>query len=240
MTRLIVDHLSKRWPDGQTALDDISFEAEAGALTVLIGPSGAGKSTLLRIVAGLTRADNGEICGVTEQPVMVFQEDSLWPHLTLLENVSLPLRVLGRIGRTGAEERAKVLLYEWGLADRLDAYPAELSGGQRQRGALARALVSEPKILCLDEVTSGLDPEASAGILDTILRLKTTETIMLMATHQLNFARASADTAIFMERGRLIEKGPNLLSAPQDPRVLRFLCAFDCGSRTIHEPQRSV
>ena len=165
-------------------------------------------------------------------PIVVFQEDSLWPHLTLLDNVSLPLRVTSRMARLDADTRAICLLTEWGLANRLNAFPAELSGGQRQRGALARAMVKQPKILCLDEITTGLDPEVSAGILQSLSRLKGTQTIVLLATHQLNFARAIADYAVFIDHGIVIEQGlaRNVLTRPSQARVSRFLQSFDFSS----------
>jgi ABC-type polar amino acid transport system ATPase subunit len=149
--------------------------------------------------------------------------------MTLLENVSCPLRIMKKVSQVEAERRAINLLEEWGLGRELQNQPAQLSGGQRQRGALARAWLMEPKILALDEVTSGLDPENTAAILKSILALKKTETILLMITHQLNFARAIADQVIFMaEGGRIIEKGTakEVLEQHKDPQVARFVAAF--------------
>jgi len=230
MTPLVLRRVTKQWPNGKFGLRDVSLEAMPSTLTAIIGHSGAGKTTLAKTVAGLIDVDSGELQREPGQPVMVFQEDSLWPHMTLLKNVSCPLHILKKASRAEAEHRAIALLEEWGLGSELQNYPAQLSGGQRQRGALARAWLMEPKILVLDEITSGLDPENTAAILKSILALKSTETILLMVTHQLNFARAIADQVIFMaDGGRVIEKGTakEVLEHPKDPRVARFIAAFD-------------
>ena len=192
MKSLVVERVTKQWP-GKMGLADVSFEAVEGTLTAVIGPSGAGKTTLLKVVAGISSFDSGEVRRGAAQAVMVFQEDSLWPHMTLLDNVTCPLRILQGIGRVDAEQRASELLTDWGLGKELKNYPAELSGGQRQRGALARAWLTNPEILCLDEITSGLDPESTYAILKNILKLKATSTTLLIVTHQLSFARATAD-----------------------------------------------
>lgn len=228
MSTLRLRGVTKHWPQKRVALDNISFEAFPGTLTAIIGPSGSGKTTLLKVIAGITSLDSGEIQRIG-QPVMVFQEDSLWPHLTLLENVSLPLHVLQGMSKLEAKRQATDLLQKWGLGNHLESHPAELSGGQRQRGALARALVKKPKILCLDEVTAGLDPQTAAGILESILLLKNSETILLMVTHQLNYARRAADRVLFLEGGCILEQGSvvEVLSQPQNPRIERFVAAFD-------------
>ena len=219
--------VSKRWPDGHIALADISFALAPGTLTALIGPSGAGKTTVLRLAAGLETPDAGEISNPFGQVGMVFQEPSLWPHLTLVENVSLPLRLTLGVANAVAARRAADVLTSWGLAHRLDAYPAELSGGEQQRGALARACVLEPKVLCLDEVASALDPEAAAAILQSIIQMKKEDSLMLLATHQLGFVVESADQVVFMDGGHVIEIGDaqSLLQAPRHDRVKRFLAA---------------
>ena len=149
--------------------------------------------------------------------------------MTLLENVSSPLRILHQVPRAQAEQRAMELLGEWGLVEELMKYPAELSGGQRQRGALARAWLKNPAILCLDEITSGLDPENTDAILRSVLKLKTTQTIILMVTHQLAFARAAADRALFLDAGHVVAQGParDVLLHPVVPRIQRFVAAFD-------------
>lgn len=222
---LIFDEVSKHWPDGSLSLKDISFTAKPGEITVVIGPSGAGKTTLLRVAAGLTDHDKGRVIRPEGTIGMVFQQPSLWPHLTLLDNVALPLRTVRRIARSEAEERAKTMLCDWGLEDRIKAYPSELSGGQQQRGAVVRTLCLEPKILCLDEITSALDPEITSEILTRILLLKKTSTIVLLGTHQLAFARRGADRILFVDGGRMLEQGAarDLLGNPQEDRVRKFV-----------------
>lgn len=209
------------------ALADVSFAVAPGTLTALIGPSGAGKTTVLRLAAGLDTPDMGEVCNPFGQVGMVFQEPSLWPHLTLVDNVSLPLRLVHGVASAVAAVKATETLASWGLAHRLDAYPAELSGGEQQRGALARACILEPKVLCLDEVASALDPEAAAAILQSIIRMKKEDSLLLLATHQLGFVAESADQVVFMDGGQIVEIGDaqSLLQFPRHDRVKRFLAA---------------
>jgi polar amino acid transport system ATP-binding protein len=224
---LIVQNITKRWRGGVIALEDVAFAAAPGTLTAIIGPSGAGKTALLKVISGLEPHDAGEIKNPFGQPGMVFQDPSLWPHLTLLGNVSIPLRVLKSFSESQANARATEILRAWGLGKRLDAYPAELSGGQQQRGALARACVMEPQVLCLDEVTSALDPETAAEILEMLLDWKRNDTILLMATHQLGFVQERADQVLFLDHGRLIEKGPAsvVLTDPKENRTRTFISA---------------
>jgi ABC-type polar amino acid transport system ATPase subunit len=181
------------------------------------------------VVARLERIDSGEIEDEPQQPAMIFQEDSLWPHMTLLENVAAPLRFVGGSPRRAVLDRASALLERCGLKSKINAYPAQLSGGQKQRGALARALITQPRLLCLDEVTSGLDPESAAQILQTLSELKDRNSIVLMATHQLNYARGSSDQVIFLDNGRLVETGSpaTVLREPVSPRVRQFINAWD-------------
>jgi len=225
---LLVNHISKRWPDGAVALDEITFGSELGQLTAIIGPSGAGKSTLLRVIAGLDSYQGGSVANPYGQPGMVFQEPSLWPHLSLLNNVGLALRILKKVSAKEAERRATDVLVSWGLGSRLQAHPADLSGGEQQRGALARACVLEPQLLCLDEITGFLDPETTRTILGTLLQWKTKRTIMLLVTHHLGFARASADQVLFLDAGRIVESGPpeTILENPKMERTTKFVSAF--------------
>jgi polar amino acid transport system ATP-binding protein len=222
---LIFEEVSKRWPDGTISLDRVSFTAKPGEITAIIGPSGAGKTTLLRVAAGLTQYDEGRVEYPKGSAGMVFQQPSLWPHLTLLENVALPLRIARSMARSAAEDRAAEALRVWGLEDRLMAYPSELSGGQQQRGAVVRTLCLEPKILCLDEITSALDPEITSEILTHILLLKKTSAIVLLGTHQLAFARQGADWILFVDEGRVVEQGTAeaILGNPKHERVKGFV-----------------
>lgn len=225
MTMLTVENLTKRWPDGGLALQDISFNASPGQIVAMIGPSGAGKTTLLRVIAGLEPFQEGKVERSSGAVGLVFQQPSLWPHLTLLENVALPLRLTRGFQREESRRLAAAELARWGLAHRCDAYPSGLSGGEQQRGAIVRTLILKPEILCLDEITSSLDPEITCEILLQVLTLKDTETIVLLSTHQLAFARQSADHVLFLEGGRIGEQGPpaSVLDDPKEPRTRQFV-----------------
>jgi polar amino acid transport system ATP-binding protein len=205
----------------------------------LIGASGAGKSTLLRcinlleeIVAGRIWVEGLEITdrGVNVDRVrrgigIVFQAFNLFPHMTVLRNITLaPRKVLG-MSRDLAEARADELLDRFGLADKRDEYPDRLSGGQQQRAAIVRALAMKPDLLLLDEVTSALDPELVAEVLDVIRELAGEGMTMVIATHEMGFARDVADRICFLDEGVILEQGPPsvLLSAPTEPRTQRFL-----------------
>jgi len=222
---LSVEGLTKRWPDGSLALQDISFTASPGQIVALIGPSGAGKTTLLRVIAGLEPYHEGKLDGLAGAVGMVFQQPSLWPHLTLLENVALPMQVMGGVQRVEARWLAAASLSCWGLASRINAYPSALSGGEQQRGAIVRTLMLKPEVLCLDEITSALDPEITSEILLQILELKETETTVLLSTHQLAFARKSADLLLFMDGGRIFEQGSpaSVLDDPKEHRTRQFV-----------------
>ena len=209
------------------------------AAVALIGGSGSGKSTLLRCVDLLEEIDDGDVlldgAVVTDpsvEPVavrrrlgMVFQAFNLFPHLTALQNVVLaPVRAHG-IARGEAEARARELLARFGLAGREDEHPDRLSGGQQQRVAIARALVTRPRALLLDEVTSALDPELVGEVLDTIRELKHEGMTMLIATHEMGFAREVADEVCFLHDGLILERGEpeRIFSAPERPETQRFL-----------------
>ncbi len=220
-------------------LDGIDLDVAAGEVVCLIGASGSGKSTLLRCVDLLERTDDGDIyLGETEltDPTidedsararigMVFQAYNLFPHLTVLGNLTIgPRRVRG-LGRAEAERRALGLLDRVGLAEKAKAYPGSLSGGQQQRVALARAVAMDPELLLLDEVTSALDPLLVAEVLDVIRELKDEGRTIVMATHEMDFARECADRIVFLSEGRIVESAPpeQLFTAPQDPRTAEFL-----------------
>ena len=205
----------------------------------LIGASGSGKSTLLRCVNLLEPIASGRIVvggeeitarGVDVDVVrrgigIVFQSFNLFPHMTVLENVTLAPRKARGLSRSEADTDATRLLERFGLADKRDEYPDRLSGGQQQRVAIARALAMEPQLLLLDEVTSALDPELVAEVLDVIRELAEGGMTMLIATHEMGFARDSADRVCFLDAGRILEEGPpeQLFGAPREERTQQFL-----------------
>lgn len=218
---LRVEHVSKRL-GGKLILDDCSLTVRRGELMVLIGPSGAGKSTLLQCIDCLIPPDSGEIwlegerlerddrrrlCDFRAQVGMIFQDFNLFDHLTAEENVAIALRKVRGMSRKEARARALDELARVGLARRALLYPAQLSGGQKQRVAIARALAMDPKVMLLDEPTSALDPELVGEVLAVIRDLAAGGMTMVMATHQMDFARALATEILFMERGRIIERG---------------------------------
>jgi polar amino acid transport system ATP-binding protein len=220
-------------------LDNFDLDVEAGQCVVLIGASGSGKSTLLRCVNLLETVDDGviELDGedITDPRVdadrirsgigIVFQSYNLFPHLSVLDNVTLaPIRVHG-IPKAEARNRALAMLDRVGLADKATARPDNLSGGQQQRAAIARALVNNPKLMLLDEVTSALDPELVGEVLDLLRELKSDGITMLICTHEMTFARQVADQVCFLDQGRLLESGPpsQVLGQPREPRTQEFL-----------------
>lgn len=220
-------------------LDDISLELDSVHSLVLIGPSGGGKSTLLRIMAGLEKADggflelNGERIDFEEKALechrrrtgVVFQAFNLFPHLTALENIMLPLEKVHGYGRAQAEETAIEALRRFRLKDHAHKKPAELSGGQMQRVAIARAIAIKPRLLLFDEPTSALDPEMTAEVLDVIEELKKEGRDFVLVTHEMGFARVAADCVAFLSEGRLQEHGPaeQILNAPQTSGCREFL-----------------
>jgi len=205
----------------------------------LIGASGSGKSTLLRCVNLLEPIASGRIVvggeeitarGVDVDVVrrgigIVFQSFNLFPHMTVLENVTLAPRKARGLSRSEADTDATRLLERFGLADKRDEYPDRLSGGQQQRVAIARALAMEPQLLLLDEVTSALDPELVAEVLDVIRELAAGGMTMLIATHEMGFARDVAHRVCFLDAGRILEEGPpeQLFGAPREERTRQFL-----------------
>jgi polar amino acid transport system ATP-binding protein len=220
-------------------LRSIDIEVAEGKVVALIGGSGSGKSTLLRcinllevVTDGVIRLDGEDITDprvdadqVRRRIGVVFQAYNLFPHMTALRNVSLAPRVVGKLGRTEAEARARELLRRVGLAEKADSYPDRLSGGQQQRTAIARALANDPRLLLLDEVTSALDPELVGEVLDLIKDLKTQGMTIVMATHEMGFAREVADVVCFLDQGVVAESGPpeQVLGDPRSPRLRQFL-----------------
>jgi polar amino acid transport system ATP-binding protein len=220
-------------------LDDVSLEVAKGEVVCIIGPSGSGKSTLLRCINGLEHYDEGTIA-IDGAPVhrehksihalrsevgMVFQRFNLFPHRTALENVMEgPLYVKG-VGRSAAKEGAVALLAKVGLANKLEAYPAQLSGGQQQRVAIARALAMQPKAILFDEPTSALDPELVGDVLKVMLTLAREGMTMAVVTHEMGFAAEVARRVVFLDHGRVVEQGSTqqILAAPTHERTRDFL-----------------
>ena len=243
-----LENLSKSFGEVEV-IRNISFSIHRGEVLSIIGPSGSGKSTMLRIVTQLERADNGtlKVDGETlfrsidghavydrenERKIgrktgLVFQSFNLFPHFSVLRNVTEAQRaVLGR-SRAEAEEKAMSLLRKMGLEDKWKMYPWQLSGGQQQRVSIARALALDPEILFFDEPTSALDPELTREILHVIRSLAEEKMTMAVVTHEMHFARAISDNAIFMDRGVIVEEGTSLFSDPQEKRTRQFIASFE-------------
>jgi polar amino acid transport system ATP-binding protein len=235
---LQVEGLYKAY-DQHLVLRNINLSVEPHEVISLIGASGCGKSTLLRCVNLLEEINAGSI-RLNGEPIsaslpnanrvrqrigLVFQSYNLFPHMSVLDNITLaPRRVLGE-KRLEAGEAARILLERFGLADKADEYPDRLSGGQQQRVAIVRALALKPDLLLLDEVTSALDPEMVGEVLDIVRELKGIGMTMLLATHQMAFARQISDRVAFLDAGSIVEMGPpdRLLSSPEQPRTRQFL-----------------
>ncbi|MGO3796520.1 MAG: amino acid ABC transporter ATP-binding protein [Pauljensenia sp.] len=239
---LRLDDVHKTYPNGHHALDGVSLDVAKGEVVVIVGPSGCGKSTLLRCVNGLESIDSGDITldgesllgrsvkwsRVRQRVGMVFQSYDLFPHLSVLRNLILaPVNVQKR-SAADARAQAEQLLGRVGLADRAEDYPRQLSGGQKQRVAIVRALMMNPEVLLLDEVTASLDPEMVREVLDVIVGLAREGMTMLIVTHEMQFARAIADRVIFMDAGRIVETGTGegFFTAPTTERAQRFLDMF--------------
>ena len=220
-------------------LHDFSLEAAEHSCTVLIGASGSGKSTLLRCINLLEQVDDGviELDGedITDPRIeadrirtkvgIVFQAFNLFPHLRVIDNVTLARRRVHGVKREQAEVEALTMLERVGLRDKATARPDELSGGQQQRVAIARALVNKPRLMLFDEVTSALDPELVGEVLTLIKDVKDEGTTMLLATHEMGFARQAADRVCFLDGGRVLEDGPpeQVLGDPREARTRQFL-----------------
>ncbi|WP_418277667.1 amino acid ABC transporter ATP-binding protein [Isoptericola jiangsuensis] len=236
----------KTYPDGpgrragrKVVLDGIDLDVREHACVVLVGSSGSGKSTLLRVVDLLEDVDDGQVLldgvdvadpwvdadAVRARLAMVFQQYNLFPHLRVLDNVTLAPRVVHGRSRAAAEESATAMLEKVGLAHKARAYPDQLSGGEQQRAAIARALAGGPELLLLDEVTSALDPELVGEVLDLLTTLRDEGTTMLVATHEMAFARQVADEVVFLHEGRVHERGTpaQVLDDPQRERTREFL-----------------
>lgn len=247
MSTIEITKLVKRF-NSQTVLHGIDLLVEPGEIVTIIGPSGSGKTTLLRSINLLEVPDSGtirvgdilinadvsvskqkqQIRQLRQQAGFVFQDFNLFPHRTVLENITEGPIIVKKESRIEAEERARVLLDKVGLKGREESYPQRLSGGQQQRVAIARALAMRPAIILLDEPTSALDPELVGEVLSTIRTLAEEKRTMLIVTHEMSFARDVADRAIFMDHGHIVEQGAakQLFRHPQQARTRRFLEKF--------------
>jgi len=221
------------------ALDQVSLTIHEGEKIVIIGPSGSGKSTLLRSINRLEEIDAGtmivngmdlyssktDLTRVREEVGMVFQAFNLFPHKTVLENLTLAQIVVRKRSKDEAREKAQRLLAKVGLSDKANAYPGKLSGGQQQRVAIARSLAMDPKIMLFDEPTSALDPEMIGEVLDVMKALAEEGMTMAVVTHEMGFAREVADKVVFMDNGAVVEEGSpeHFFSSPTHPRAKQFL-----------------
>jgi polar amino acid transport system ATP-binding protein len=220
-------------------LDGIDLSVGEHEVTCLIGASGSGKSTLLRCLNLLEPVDAGRIVVAGEEITrrgvdvnrirrrigIVFQAFNLFPHMSVLGNVTLAPRLALHQSRGEAEKQARVLLDRFGLSDKVDAYPDHLSGGQQQRVAIVRALAMQPRLMLLDEVTSALDPELVAEVLEVIGELAAGGMTMVIATHEMGFARDIATHVCFLDEGVILEQGPpeQMFGSPRQPRTQQFL-----------------
>ena len=236
--RLRVTGLKKHY-DERVVIDGVDLEVFPGQIVALIGSSGSGKSTLLKCVNLIEEISDGQIfldgediskAGIDQDLVraqigLVFQSFNLFSHLSIMDNITLALRNVKKLSKSDAEQIAQRWLDRIGLGDRAQSFPDKISGGQQQRSAIARAVAMDPKVLLLDEVTSALDPELVGEVLDLIRDLTQTGTTILMATHELAFAREVADWVIFLEQGKIYEQGEakEFFANPKLERTKEFL-----------------
>ena len=235
---ILVERVTRRF-GAVAAVQEISFTVPASTVTVLIGPSGSGKSTMLRIINGLERLDEGriEVDGIPLDPGganldairaetgMVFQQFNLFPHLSVLDNLLLAPRVVRGRPHAEVEAEARALLQKVGLGDKADRFPSRLSGGEQQRTAIARALCMRPKVMLFDEPTSALDPEMIREVLEVMRTLAREGMTMVVATHEMGFAREVGHEVLFLDHGLLVEAGPpeQLFGDPREERTRAFL-----------------
>jgi ABC-type polar amino acid transport system ATPase subunit len=217
---VVLDGVRKSFGDN-TVLDGIDLELDRGAAVVVAGPSGSGKSTMLRCINGLEPIDEGtirfdgrevhstgrEIYGIRAEIGMVFQQFNLFPHMSVLENITLAPLEVGHASKDESRGRALRLLERVGIPEKAGDYPADLSGGQQQRVAIARALATEPKLMLFDEPTSALDPEMIREVLDVMRDLAREGMTMVVVTHEMGFAREVCDRIVFIDDGRIVEQG---------------------------------
>jgi polar amino acid transport system ATP-binding protein len=240
-----VSGLTKRFGDNEV-LRDVDLTIDLHNVVCLIGASGSGKSTLLRCLNLLEPVDAGTIVidgqTVTNGKVdvnalrrrigIVFQSFNLFPHMTVMQNITLAPRKTRGLSKREAEARARELLERIGLLDKADEFPDRLSGGQQQRVAIVRALAMDPKLMLLDEITSALDPQLVADVLELVCELAESGMTMVVATHEMSFAREVADKVCFLDAGSILEEGPpgEIFSSPREPRTREFLArVLDAG-----------
>lgn len=236
---IIVINDMNKWYGEFHVLKEINLDVKEREVVVVIGPSGSGKSTLIRCINRLEEHQEGDIIvdgiyltndvrnisAIRRETGMVFQQFNLFPHLTVLENITLAQRHVRRRPRAEAEEVALSLLERVGIPEQADKYPGQLSGGQQQRVAIARALAMQPKIMLFDEPTSALDPEMIKEVLDVMKELAMSGMTMIVVTHEMGFAREVADRVIFMDAGHIVEMGTpeHFFTNPQHERTKLFL-----------------
>ena len=227
-------------------LKGISLNVEKGSVTAIIGPSGAGKTTLLRCINFLEKADTGlldfddihidlekvskkTMLEIRRKTAFVFQNYNLFANMTALENVMEGLVTARKVPKAEAKDRAIKALEKVGLKDRADFFPSSLSGGQQQRVGIARALAVNPEVILFDEPTSALDPELTGEVLSVIKQLASEGTTMVIVTHEMSFARDTADKVIFMDKGQIIEEGKSskIFTSPKEARTRQFLQRFE-------------
>jgi ABC-type polar amino acid transport system ATPase subunit len=226
-----------KWFGPHEVLADVSLDVDEGQVVVVIGPSGSGKSTLLRCINGLEHAERGtiEVGGILlkghanihkirQTTGMVFQQFNLFPHRTVLQNVTLAPTHVRKLNAAQARAQAMALLEKVGLPEKADAYPSKLSGGQQQRVAIARALAMDPQVMLFDEPTSALDPELISEVLDVMKTLARDGMTMVVVTHEMGFAREVADKVVFMDFGKIIDEAPTeqFFNAPGHERTRQF------------------
>ena len=238
MSKVKLRNVVKRFGDNAVC-NGISLDVQQGEMVCLIGASGAGKSTLLRCINLLDPIDDGEIFldgddisqpGLDPQAIrgrigMVFQSFNLFPHMTALENAMLAPRRVHNLSRKTLGLQVETLFERFNLADRMHNYPDQLSGGQQQRVAIVRALAMRPEVMLFDEITSALDPQLVGEVLDVLLQLKSEGMTMILATHEMGFARQAADKVCFLKDGSILEEGSaqSLFGVPQHSETKLFL-----------------
>jgi polar amino acid transport system ATP-binding protein len=253
MPILALNGICKRFGT-HVALDDVSLTIESGEVVAIIGRSGSGKTTLLRCINGLEVPDSGEIVfdgrpvrrsraalrALRREIGIVFQSFNLFPHLTVERNITLAPMVAKGVSLAEARERARLVLRQVGLEDKIDAVPLRLSGGQQQRVAIARSLAMQPRVMLFDEITSALDPELVGEVINVLEKLATEGMTMILVTHEMGFARVAADTIVFMHQGRVWEKGPpsRLFTAPATAELASFIDAILPVGRVIADAIR--